>query len=115
MTGAELVVPQITSSRFLAKAKFDGVVTDVRPGETMTVQYNNGDEETIDIQTRKSRTKRGAYIALELNPLPVGTKFKKNQLLASTKNFDNTTSCFMSGKNVTIAVMSYLGYTYEDG
>ena len=115
MTGGELVVPQITSSRFLAKAKFDGVVTDVKPGETMTVLYNNGQEETIDIQTRKSQTRRGAYIALELNPLEVGTKFKKNQLLASTKNFDNKTSCFMSGKNVTIAVMSYLGYTYEDG
>ncbi len=62
MTGGELVVPQITSSRFLTKAKFDGVVTDVKPGETMTVMYNNGQEETIDIQTRKSQTRREKHL-----------------------------------------------------
>ena len=54
MTGGEFIVPQIASSRFVVKAKFDGVVTDVIPGETMTVMYNNGQQETLDIQTRKS-------------------------------------------------------------
>ena len=50
-----------------------------------------------------------------MESLPVGTKFKKNQLVASTKNFINDTSSYVSGKNVSIAVMSYLGYTFEDG
>lgn len=115
MTGAEQLIPQIVSSRFAHKAKQDGIVVDVVPNETMTVKYKNGQTEILDILPRKSQTRRGAYISLEMNPLPVGTQFKENQLIASTKNFDNNSSSFMSGKNVSIAVMSYLGYTYEDG
>lgn len=115
MTGAEQIIPQIVSSRFAHKAKDDGIVVNVIPDETMTVKYNNGKEETIDILPRKSQTRRGAYISLEMQPLEEGTKFKKNQLLASSKNFVNKSSTFVSGKNVPIAVMSYLGLTYEDG
>ena len=48
MTGAEQIIPQIVSSRFAHKAKFDGTVTEVIPNETMTVKYNNGKEEVIN-------------------------------------------------------------------
>ena len=49
-----------------------------------------------------------------MNPLSIGTKFKKNELLASTKNFSNKENMYVSGRNVNIAVMNYLGYNYED-
>lgn len=115
MTGGEQIVPQLVSTRFAHRAKEDGIVTEVIPNQTMTVTYKSGQTETIDILPRRSRTKRGAFVSLEMQPLFEGVKFKKDQLLASTKNFNNETSSYMSGKNVTIAVMSYLGYTYEDG
>ena len=49
-----MIVPQISSSRFVHKAKFDGVVVDVVPNETMTVKYNNGKTEILDILPRRS-------------------------------------------------------------
>ena len=49
-----------------------------------------------------------------MNPLSIGTKFKKNELLASTKNFSNKENMYVFGRNVNIAVMNYLGYNYED-
>lgn len=109
-----MIVPQITSSRFVHKAKFDGQVVEVIPNETMTVKYNNGRTETLDILPRKSQTRRGAYISLEMIPLDVGKKFKKNEILAATKNFNVDKSVYVSGRNVKIAVMNYLGYSYED-
>jgi len=112
-TGAEFIVPQLASSRFAHKAKMDGKVTKVEKGKTVTVKYRNGKLETFDITPRLSRTKMGAYISLEMNTLEEGQKFKKNQLVAFTKNFTKD-SRYASGKNVFIAVMNYMGFGYED-
>lgn len=114
ITGAEMIIPQITSSRFVQKAKKDGVVVRVNKNETLHVLYNNGETEVFDITPRKSQTKRGAYILLEMQTLSEGTKFKKNQIVAATKNFDLKTNMYTSGKNLNIAVMNYLGYSHED-
>jgi hypothetical protein len=75
----------------------------------MSIEYKNGTKATVDILPRKSRTKRAAYISLEMKTLPLGAKFKKNQIIANTKNFDNDTSMYTSGRNVNIAVMNYQG------
>jgi DNA-directed RNA polymerase beta subunit len=115
ITGGEFIIPQIASSRFCQKAKDAGVVVEVIPNETMTVEYKDGSRETIDIIPRKSRTKRGSFISLELRTPPVGHKFRKNELLAYTKNFDGKTGMYTSGKNINIAVMNYLGFGHEDG
>ena len=48
-TGAEFIVPQLSSSKFVHIAKADGVVVDVKQNETMTVKYSNGKEEVLDI------------------------------------------------------------------
>lgn len=114
ITGAEYIVPQIASTRFVHKAKADGIVEQVIPNETMTVKYSNGKKETLDILPRKSQTRRGAFISLEMIPLGAGTKFKKNDILAGTKNFSDKDNMYVSGRNVTIAVMNYMGYNYED-
>lgn len=113
-TGAEFIVPQLSSSKFVHIAKADGVVVDVKQNETMTVKYSNGKEEVLDILPRKSQTRRGAFISLEMESLPTGAKFKKNEILAGTKNFKLKENSYASGKNIKIAVMSYLGYSYED-
>jgi len=112
-TGAEFLVSQLASPRFVQRAKKDGVVVDVDPDKTITVKYKDGTLETFDIIPRLSRTKRGSYIALKMNTLEVGSKFKANQAVAFTKNF-NQKGIYCSGKNLTIAIMNYLGMGHED-
>ena len=60
-----------------------------------------------------SRTKRGSYIALEMNTLDKDTKFRANQPIAFTKNF-NQEGTYCAGKNITIALFNYLGLNHED-
>lgn len=55
----------------------------------------------------------GAYVSLNMKGLEPGTKFKKHQLLAHTKNFDDN-GMYCSGKNVFMAVMNYDGFSHED-
>jgi len=112
-TGAEAITSQLASPRFVQRAKRDGVITDVVPNKTLTVKYKNGSTEVFDILPRLSRTKRGSYIALEMQTLPINTKVKANQAIAFTKNFDEN-GIYCAGKNVFIAVMNYLGYSHED-
>ncbi len=112
-TGAEFIVPQLSSSRFCHRAKMDGKVSSVEKDNTITVRYKNGEVDTLDIIPRMSRTKMGAYISLQMNTLNEGESFKKNQLLAWTKNFTKD-SKYASGKNVFIAVVNPSGFGYED-
>jgi hypothetical protein len=112
-TGAEYIVPQLTSSRFAHKAKMDGKVISVDKNKTITVKYRNGNIETLDIIPRKSRTKMAAYISLEMKTLEPGEKFKKDELIAYTKNFTKD-SRYASGKNVFIAMMNPSGFGHED-
>jgi DNA-directed RNA polymerase beta subunit len=112
-TGAEFIVPQLTSSRFVHKAKMDGKVLSVDKNKTITIKYRNGQTETLDIIPRKSRTKMAAYISLEMKTLDPGENFKKDQLIAFTKNFTKD-SRYASGKNVFIAVVNPSGFGHED-
>ena len=112
-SGAEYIVPQLTSSRFVHRAAMDGKVVSVDKNKTMTVRYRNGKTETLDIIPRKSRTKMAAYISLEMRTLEPGESFKKDQLLAFTKNFTKD-SRYASGKNVFIAIVNPDGYGHED-
>jgi hypothetical protein len=112
-TGAEFIVPQLSSSRFCHKAKFDGKMLNVDKNKTITVKYKNGNEETFDITPRLSRTKMGAYISLEMTALDEGSSFKKDQIIAFTKNFTKD-SRYASGKNAFIAVVNPMGFGHED-
>jgi DNA-directed RNA polymerase beta subunit len=112
-TGAEFIVPQLASPRFVQKAKKDGVITEVSKNKTLTVKYKDGTLDIFDIVPRLSRTKRGSYISLEMNTLDEGESFKANQPVAFTKNFSKT-GVYCSGKNITIAIMNYLGAGHED-
>jgi DNA-directed RNA polymerase beta subunit len=112
-TGAEYIVPQITSSKFIHLAKYDGEVIDVKEKESITVKYKSGRIETFDIQPRFSSTKRNSTIMISMNNLKVGTKFKKDQMVGWSRMFDGDR--FVGGRNVTMAVMNYDGLSYEDG
>lgn len=112
-SGAEFITGQIASQRFIQKSKKDGQIIEVDPNKTITVKYKDGSIEVFDIIPRMSRTKRGSYISLEMDTLPIGTKVVANQPIAFTKNFDkNGTYC--AGKNVTVAIFNYLGLNHED-
>ncbi len=112
-TGAEFIVPQLSSKRFIQKANTDGIVTEVEPGKYITVKYNNGKTEIFDIFPRLSKTKMNAYISLDMNTLKIGDKFSKNQLVAWSKNFDKN-GMYCSGTNTTMAIMQYMGRNHED-
>ena len=112
-TGAEYIVPQISSSKFAHTAKYDGEVIDSKKRESITIRYKNGREETIDIQPRFSTTKRNSTIMISMDSLKKGDKFKKNQLVGWSRMFDGER--FVAGRNLNIAIMNYDGLSFEDG
>ncbi|MDD4081788.1 MAG: hypothetical protein PHD05_00240 [Sphaerochaetaceae bacterium] len=112
-SGAEFIVPQLSSSRFIHLAKQDGTVIDVDKNKIITIKYADNSIHTFDIIPRISRTKRGSYIALEMHTLKAGEKFKANQPIAFTKNF-NHNGVYCGGKNLNVAIFNYLGYNHED-
>ena len=113
-TGAEYVIPQLASPRFLHKAKRDGKVLEVEKDKYIKVKYDNNVVEYLNTTQRISSTKRASYLALSLDTLQLGDKFKTNDIIAWTKMF-NKDNCYISGKNLKIAIMNYLGYSHEDG
>jgi DNA-directed RNA polymerase beta subunit len=112
ITGAEHITGQITSTRFIHRAKQGGKVLDIVPNKYITVKYDNNIVENLDIIPRRSRTKRGSFIQLEMNNLSIGELFNKNDLIAWTKNFNQ--GIYSSGKNVCVCFMNYMGYCHED-
>lgn len=112
-TGAEYIIPSLTSSRFIHRAKDDGEVLEVVKNKYIKVKYKNGKIDYLDIVPRVGHTKRFEHLLIELNTLKPGDKFKKNQPIAWCKNFDPN-GVYCSGRNLKIAVMEYLGYTHED-
>jgi DNA-directed RNA polymerase beta subunit len=111
-TGAEFLIPQLTSTKFLHKAKFNGEVIDVVPNKYISVKYTNGLEENFDLVPRLSSTKMAQLILIEMNSLKVGDKFKKNEIIASSKSFKD--NMYASGKNTVMAILNYKGKSHED-
>ncbi len=112
-TGAEYIIPQLSSTRFVVKAKKDGKIIKIEKNKIIHVKYNDGTKEIFDIVPRKAQTKRGAYISLQMKTLEEGSKFKSNQPIAFTKNFDKD-GIYCSGANIKVAMMNWLGYNHED-
>jgi len=112
-SGAELLIPQIVSPRFILRAKDDGVIKKLVPGKYILIEYKNGKQEVLNLIPRIARTKRGLYLPLELIPeVKEGQTVKKGQTLASSSQLTN--GIYKHGKNVCVAVMTYDGGGYED-
>jgi hypothetical protein len=113
-SGAEFLIPQVTSSKFVIKAEKDGKVVDIKEGKYILVEYDDGTKKLYNIIPRISRTKRGLYLPLELVPeVSVGQRVKKGQVLATTSQLQK--GVYRHGRNVCVAVMQYNGGGYEDG
>jgi hypothetical protein len=52
------------------------------------------------------------FISIQMNSLNVGDKFKKNEILASSKSFKD--NMYASGRNAVIALLNYKGRGFED-
>jgi len=112
MTGAEHLTGQLASTRFIHRGKHGGKIVKVVPDKYISVKYDNNVIENLDIIPRKSRTKRGSFIQLEMDTMKEGDLFKKNDILAWTKNFKN--GVYTSGKNTCVCFMNYMGFCHED-
>jgi len=112
-TGAEFIVPQLTSKRFVIRAKKDGKVYKIDKNKTIHVKYKDGSNDIFDIIPRKSQTKRGAFILLNMDTLEEGETFKANQIIGFNKQF-NKEGIYCSGRNTKVAIMNYLGHNHED-
>jgi DNA-directed RNA polymerase beta subunit len=111
-TGAEYLVPQLTSTKFAHTAKQPGKVLAVSPNEYITIQYEDGKIENLDIMPRYTATKRNSTIQISLNNLEIGDTFQKGQMVAWSKAFNG--DGLVIGKNVMLAVMNYRGLSFED-
>ena len=112
-SGAEHIVPQITSPKFGHVAKKAGKVIKVEKDKFITVEYSDGEIEVFDIIPRYSSTKRNSTIRITLETLNEGDTFNTNQLISWSKSFvDNVLAI---GKNKRIAILNYIGVSHEDG
>lgn len=112
-SGAEYIVPQLTSSKFAHRATKNGKVTKVEKNKYVYVEYDDGTVEVFDLIPRFSTTKRSSIIRISLDTLAVGDTFKEGQLIAWSKSFvDNVLAI---GKNKRTAILNYIGKSHEDG
>lgn len=112
-TGAEYLIPQITSEKFVKTAERNGTVIDEVPNKHLTIQYDNGKIDRVDILPRYATTKRNSAIQISQNSLHKGDNFQKGQMLSWSNSFNG--DALTIGKNVSMAIMSYaLGYSFED-
>ena len=111
-TGAEYIVPQLASEKFCIRAKESGKVIDIK-NEIMTVMYSDGIKEKFDVGHRYSNTKRNSTIKLSFDSLKVGDTFGKSEVIAWSTVFKK--DVLANGRNVKIALMNYMGISFEDG
>ena len=112
-SGAEYIVPQLTSSKFAHRATKKGKVVKVETDKFVHVAYDDGTKEVFEVIPRLSTNKRSSIIRITLNTLKEGDTFEKGQLIAWSKSFSDNVLAI--GKNKKIAVLNYLGKSHEDG
>ena len=115
-TGADQAMPYLSSDMFAFKAKGDGKVTAITL-DYMLVEYKDGKKDYINLSEQTMKNSDGGfYIVLQLiTDLKVGSKFKKDQVLAwDKKSFSKKVGLGQLSYNVghlaKIAIM-----TTEDG
>ncbi len=101
------MVPQITSEKFVKIADRNGTVIDESPKKHLTIQYDNGSINRVDILPRYATTKRNSAIQISQNSLHKGDNFQKGQMLSWSNSFNG--DALAIGKNVPMAIMSYVG------
>jgi len=77
-SGAEYIVPQLTSNKFAHRATKSGRITKVEKDKFIHVEYDDGSKEVFDIIPRLSTTKRSSIIRITLDTLSEGDKFQRS-------------------------------------
>lgn len=112
MTGAETIVPTMTSSTFAKRAKQDGTITHI-DNNIMIVQHEDNTKDVIDLRPTELKSGSGISSAITHTPsVKVGDKVKANRLLTTNEFLKPVLT---QGINVKCAYLSYIGYNYEDG
>jgi len=112
-TGAEAIVTQLASSKFVHTAQMNGKVISKVEGSHLTVEYTNGKKETFDIADRKALISGNTNILISMKSMNVGDTFKAHETVTWSSNFkDNQLA---NGKNMVMAVASRQGKNFEDG
>ena len=112
-SGAEYIVPQLTSNKFAHRANKNGKILKVEENKFIHVEYSDGTREVLDLIPRLSTTKRSSIIRITLDTLKEGDTFEKGELIAWSKSFSDNVLAI--GKNKKVAVLNYLGKSHEDG
>ena len=113
--GADEALPYMTTDKFAFKAKMDGRVKEITPNYVI-VEYDNKTKEYINLnETVEKNSDGGYYVPLKLEKYPelkVGSKVKKNQILAyDPYSFSNSLGesdnmSYNIGKLVKVAVIN---------
>lgn len=89
-SGADEALPYLISNTFAYKSKDKGSVIELVPDKYMIIEYDGNvtpKREYINLEeTVQKNSSSGFYVTLKLNTdLKIGSKFKKNQILAYDK------------------------------
>ena len=114
-SGADEVMPYLTTDSFAFKAKQNGVISELTE-EYMIVDYADGTHEYIDLKnTIQKNSDGGYYVPLKLDVkdgLKVGSQVKENQILAyDKKSFsdeigESNNIAFNVGKLAKVAILN---------
>jgi DNA-directed RNA polymerase subunit beta len=113
-TGAEYMVGQLSSSKFIKLAPNTGEVLEVKKDEYVKVKYIDGTIQYIDITPRLSSTKRASYMMIDFKTLEKDDLFDEGQAISWSNSF-NKDGIYAGGKNLKTAILNYRGYGFEDG
>ena len=115
-TGADEVMPYMTTDKFAFKAKKDGIIKEYVENEYMLVEYIDGTKDYINLlETTEKNSDGGYYVPLKLDAMDgakVNLKFKENQILAydkysfSNKLGESNNLAYNIGKLAKVAILN---------
>jgi len=112
-TGYESVLTSMLSDNYVKKAISDGIVRSITTN-AIVIKLKSGRLQTISLATKILRAGQGQSALNYFKPIVVeNQKVKKNQIVAEGKHIQD--GVISVGTNLLCAVMTWKGYSYEDG
>ena len=111
--GTDKVLAYQVGQDYAWKSQDDGEVTKIdTKNKLVFLKYKDGSKSVIDIKPKLAKNEGGGFYSLsqlELNEIKVGSKFKKNQILAYDPNFfkpgsNDSSMNFAAGRLSMVAV-----------
>ena len=115
-SGIDEALPYLTTDTFAFKAKADGTVKEIKPGQYAIVEYKDGSKDFIALNEEIRKNSDGGYyvpVQLQMDTkLKEGSKVKENQILAyDPKSFDNSLGesdniAYLAGDLAKVAIIN---------